>query len=242
MNFLFIGYKNGYPVKIKVKEIGCHGAISLTPVKESIQICTELIFNSLKNLKAYQAKSENTIYIVDNNGTIEQYMFNGADIFQISGDVNNSIDGNNDIESDTEVSPIETGDLNGKLTYNLPELENGDYRYKNKELTEVISDMPRLKSAKQMFFGCRLKYFAGNLGSLEKAENMFRHSLLDEESITNIVDGIKDMSSSDGALIDIGFDSTAVTMDKLEKLDAEFDDKGWSVKWYRNGGVALIEF
>lgn len=241
MNFLFIGYKNGYPVKIKVKEIGCHGGISLTPVIEGVQIYTDTIFNSLGELKK-TGISENTIYIVDNNGTIEQYMFNGADIFQISGDVNNSIDGSDEENANEEVSPIETDDLNGKLTYNLPELENGDYRYKNKGLTEVISDMPRLKSAKQMFFGCQLEYFAGNLGSLEKAENMFRHSLLDEESITNIVDGIKNMSSNGGAVIDIGFDRTAITMDKLEKLDAEFDDKGWSVKWYPNGGVALIEF
>lgn len=241
MNFLFIGYKNGYPVKIKVKEIGCHGAISLTPVKESIQICTDTIFNSLDNLKAYPPKSENTIYIVDNNGTIEQYMFNGADIFQISGDVNNSIDGSDEENANEEVSPIETGDLNYELTYNLPELENGDYRYKNKELTKVISDMPRLKSAKQMFFGCPLKSFAGNLSSLEEATNMFRHSILDEDSIINIVDGIKNMSE-DGARIDIGFNSTAVTMDKLEKLDAEFDAKGWSVKWYSDAEFPPIEF
>ena len=100
--------------------------------------------------------------------------------------------------------------------------------------------MPSLRSAKQMFYGCPLIYFAGNLDSLENADGMFgKDCKLDYQSIVNIVDGIQDISGRLEGLphrIDIGYSSESIEIEnKKDKLTDEFMAKGWQVIWWKDG-------
>lgn len=288
-----LALKNDREVKLKVKDVNCHGAI----VTEGLAVSTEPFPSSAALYKAYENGEladgtvyivieageqkeyfhykgeltllgndgttssslqslsygktfdsfyelinekeklpERTIYCVNDKGTVEQYVIIDKDLIQISGPVNIVIKGNS--INETEKSIVHD-DSDGIIDYNMPELINGDYRYKNHDtLHTVICDMPALSSAVQMFYGCPLTYFAGNLDSLEYAYGMFaKDCRLDYESILNIVDGIKDVNGLDETprRIDIGYSPENVTEEQLIALNNEFSSKGWLVEWWKNG-------
>lgn len=181
----------------------------------------------------------NTIYTVLDKGSIEQYILQDNKAIQISGQFNNIVEGSSEDEKKDDVSPLEQVN---SIDYNLEELVNGNYRYKNhSELTSVISDMPALQSAIQMFWGCPLTYFCGNLDSLEEAYGMFFGSKLDEDSIINIVDGIKNHGAdAEKRSIIIGYNSS-VSEAFLQNISQEFSSKGWEVQWHKNGEVLPLK-
>jgi hypothetical protein len=292
-NNLFVsGWKNGKEIKLKVKDIGCCGPISVENPSSGYEI-----YSSEEELKAaagegklssgsiyivleannpslylyhdgnllpissstrpgetqnssfvaidelYTAKDnnklvENGTYIVTDNGTVSQYLYTNGKLIQIAGDINEITEGSIENENISDVSLIP----NGILDFNLEELVNGDYRYKNHtELHTVISDMPNLISGRQMFWGCPLTTFCGNLSSLEDGFGMFGKSCkLDYDSILNITDSLKNVTSLEGEhIITIGYSSELVSDEELASLTAELNDKGWTVKWFKDGSSEL---
>jgi hypothetical protein len=185
-----------------------------------------------KNLNLLETKK---IYTVDDNGTIEQYIYKDKELHQISGATNEVISGS--LENEDEVSSL-TKDEDGIIDYNLTELKNGNYRYKNhSNLREVYCDMPNLVSGVQMFFGTSLVHFCGNLDSLEDGTHMFSKGCkLDTDSIYNIVDGIKTHTKGIHT-IDIGYDSSEITEDFLAEISEEFSKKNWKVTWFKDGSL-----
>lgn len=188
-----------------------------------------------KNLNLLSTKK---IYTVNDIGTIEQYIIHKGKLVQIAGALNEIVSGSTDNES--EVSSVEE-DEDGIIDYNLTELKNGDYRYKNhSNLKTVYCDMPNLVSGVQMFYGTSLEHFCGALPNLEHAEQMFaKNCKLSEDSIINIVDGIKDISSlpTSPHQIDIGYDISSLSESSKNDLTSEFLSKGWIVKWWPNGAL-----
>lgn len=234
------GLKNGKEIKIKVKDLSCCGGIILDGTDGAIENAIRIgeTFNSLKSLSE-ATLSENTIYFVNDKGTIEQYIFQDGNLIQIAGNLNEIISGNEENE-DEKSSTSE--DEDGIIDYNLPELVNGDYRFKNhSNITTVYCDMPSLISGVQMFYGTSLKSFCGNLSSLDNGRHMFSKGCkLDEESIISIVDGIKDWSSdSSEHNIGIGYDSSKILDSVISKITEEFKDKGWTVYWYKDGNLEI---
>lgn len=179
------------------------------------------LYNDIANLE------ENTIYSVDDKGTIEQYIFKDNELTQISSGINSiTVDPGNDKSNTANVGEI--------INYNMPELVNGNYRYKNhSQLNTVISDMPNLESAIDMFKGTSLKVFYGNLSSLKEARGMFDQGCeLNEDSIINIIDGIPDWSTSPDKphIITISPDSF-ITEELQNEFEAEASIKGWQIDW-----------
>ena len=170
---------------------------------------------------------ENTIYTVDDKGTIEQYIFKNNELTQIGNGINTITVDPGDNKSNTD----NVGEI---IDYNMPELVNGDYRYKNhSQLHTVISDMPNLESGIEMFKGTSLKAFCGNLSSLKEAKDMFGEGCeLDESSIINVIDGIPDWSTSPDKpyIITISHDSS-ITEELRNEFDAEALLKGWQIDW-----------
>lgn len=170
---------------------------------------------------------ENTIYTVDDKGTIEQYIFKNNELTQISNGINTITVDPGDNKSNTD----NVGEI---IDYNMPELVNGDYRYKNhSQLHTVISDMPNLESGIEMFKGTSLKAFCGNLSSLKEAKDMFGEGCeLDESSIINVIDGIPDWSTSPDKpyIITISHD-LSITEELRNEFDAEALLKGWKIEW-----------
>lgn len=185
-----------------------------------------------KNLNLLSTKK---IYTVNDIGTIEQYILHKGKLVQIAGALNEIVSGSTDNES--EVSSV-TEDEDGIIDYNLTELKNGDYRYKNhSNLKEVYCDMPNLVSGVQMFYGTSLEHFCGSLYSLEDGTHMFSKGCkLDKESIYNIIDGIKNHTSGTHR-IDIGYDSTQISKEFINEISIEFSDKNWTVMWHRDGSL-----
>lgn len=181
----------------------------------------QTLYNDIPNL------IENTIYTVDDKGTIEQYIFKDNELTQISNGINTITVDPGDNKSNTD----NVGEI---IDYNMPELVNGDYRYKNhSQLHTVISDMPNLESGIEMFKGTSLKAFCGNLSSLKKATDMFGEGCeLDESSIINIIDGIPDWSTSPDKpyTITISHDSS-ITEELRNEFDVEASVKGWEIEW-----------
>ena len=194
-------------------------------------------YSNIDELKADMSNlTDSMIYTVVDKGTIEQYILEDNKLRQIGGFLNDTISGN--IEDEDEKSSSEE-DNDGIIDYNLPEVENGSYRYKNHtSLHTVICDMPSLTNGTQMFYGCPLIYFAGNLGSLERAEGMFaKDCRLDYESVINIVDGIRNVTGLPDSprRIDIGYSPENINEEKLKEITDEFASKGWEVEWWKNG-------
>ena len=181
----------------------------------------QTLYSDIANLE------ENTIYTVDDKGTIEQYIFKNNELTQISNGINTITVDPGDNKSNTD----NVGEI---IDYNMPELVNGDYRYKNhSQLHTVISDMPNLESGIEMFKGTSLKAFCGNLSSLKEAKDMFGEGCeLDESSIINIIDGIPDWSTSPYKpyIITISHDSS-ITEELRNEFDAEALLKGWEIEW-----------
>lgn len=292
-NLFVLALKNDREVKLKVKDIDCHGSI----IAEGLAIADSVFNTSLELYEAFERGelADGTVYIINENGekkeyfyfnkklsllgqdtttadslrtlsvgksylsidelkadkenltdsmiytvidkgSFEQYILEDNELRQIGGFLNDTMTGNIEDEDEKSATPE---DHDGIIDYNLPEVECGDFRYKNHDsLRTVICDMPSLTSGIQMFYGCPLTYFAGNLGSLENAVGMFaKDCRLNYESVINIVDGIRDVSALPDAprRIDIGYSPESINDEKLEELTAEFASKGWRVEWWKNG-------
>lgn len=304
-NLYVLGIRNDREIKLKVKEIGCHGPIrvdgvtedsesykdevslkeaakrgelvnntvyiinvdgtekkyiyynnELVPIgfsetpdtPENPEITSDVLkfgnsyetFDALKDAFDSGSLKSRTIYTVTDKGTIEQYICYDNKIVQISGGLNEIISGtDNEAENDV-ISSVEYI-TDGIIDYNLLELVNGDFRYKNhNELHTVICDMPSLVSGRQMFWGTSLTSFCGNLGSLEDGYGMFgRGCKLDESSIINIVDGIKVHDATHPKRISIGYNSALVSEEAKTNFNKEFASKGWSVTWLINGSLSI---
>ena len=192
--------------------------------------------------KLMEAKNSNLlstkkIYTVNDIGTIEQYILHKGKLVQIAGALNEIVSGSTDNES--EVSSV-TEDEDGVIDYNLNELKNGDYRYKNhSSLKEIYCDMPNLVSGVQMFYGTSLEHFCGSLYSLEDGTHMFSKGCkLDADSIYNILDGLKEVEFG-GHQINIGYNSEKVTANQLVEMTAEFNQKGWNIIWHKDGSLSI---
>jgi hypothetical protein len=171
----------------------------------------EELYGNIENL------TENTLYSVTDKGTVEQYIFKDGKLTQISGNINETADNVPDVIED------------GIIAYNMPELVNGDYRYKgHTELTTVICDMPNLKSAYQMFMGTSLSGFCGSLSSLENGKDMFTGCRLDEASLVNIIDSLPSYTS--GEYILSGSYDVSISDDTIEEIKAEGKLKGWNIQ------------
>lgn len=279
-NLYILGIRNGREVKLKVKEIGCHGPIKVEPIvqddtsfptyaellmaKDNGELSENTVYTTVKEgrkvtylfyggrlillsepdlaysnsfntfAELYEAKNNGLllpkhIYTVTDKGSIEQYLLENDKLVQISNEINNITEGDStDLSEKSETPDI----IGGIIDYNMLELVNGDYRYKNhKELTTVISDMPSLTSAVQMFYGTGLTTFCGDLSSLENGIDMFTGCKLDENSIISIIDSIPD-HFSDGKthILSIGHDSSIPSTLILE-LNAEASKKNWNIIW-----------
>lgn len=286
-NLYVLGIRNGRDIKLKVKEIGCHGPIKVEPIAEDQSSFASI--NDLTIAKDNGELSENTVYTVEENGkliqylyyngrlillsdttieptvsglalgqsyntyaelytankagllnekqiytvtdkgSVEQYIVKDNKVVQIGNEINEITEGNTaDLTEKSETPDV----VDGIIDYNMPELVNGDYRYKNHtELTMVICDMPSLVSAVQMFYGTSVTSFCGDLSSLENGIDMFTGCKLDENSIINIIDSIPD-HFSDGKthVLSIGCD-TSVSEKLISDLSAEASAKNWSIIW-----------
>lgn len=232
------GLKNGKEVKIKVKDLSCCGGIILDASDGAGENTIHIgeTFRSLKELSD-ASLSENTIYFVNDKGTIEQYISRDDKLIQIAGSLNEITLGSDLEEADAEKSSTEE-DEDGIIDYNLPELVNGNYRFKNhSNIKEVYCDMPSLVSGVQMFYGTSLTSFCGNLSSLSDGRYMFvKGCKLDKDSIIFIVDSVKDWSNDTSEHhIGIGYDSSDVSASFLNEMKDEFAVKGWIVSWYPDG-------
>ena len=281
-NLYVSGWKNGKEVKLKVKDLGCHGGIvtqgleygkdeynsyndliansenlventiytviengttarylffegRLVPLDSPENIVSGLIygteyqdFETLYNDK--DNLEENIIYSVIDKGTIEQYILKDSKIIQISNGLNEITEGNSDNLNEVSDTPFISG---GIIDYNMTELVDGDYRYKNhSELHTVISDMSSLVSGIQMFYGTSLTSFCGDLSSLKYGDNMFgKGCKLDEISIINIIDSIPDYSDTEESHnLTISYDA-AIGEDTINNIDTEAKAKKWNITW-----------
>lgn len=268
-NLFVAGWKNGKEIKLKVKNLSCHGGITveaityndteyssptqllenidnlvegtvytveengvqlrylffenqLVPLNEnSVNISGLSYGNSYKSYEELHNNIENlidnTLYSVTDKGTVEQYIFKDGKLTQIGGNINEIGDNVPDIIED------------GTIAYNMPELVNGDYRYKgHTELTTVICDMPNLKSAYQMFMGTSLTGFCGSLSSLENGEDMFADCQLDEASLINIIDSLPAYTS--GEYILSGSYDASIPDSVIDEIKAEGRLKGWNIQ------------
>lgn len=285
-NLYVLGIRNGREIKLKVKEIGCHGPIRVEPIaedsnsfddindliiaKDNGELTENTVYTIIENGNAvqylyygtrlisltnnveptvaglsygnsygtyaelYEANKNNLlndkqIYTVTDKGSVEQYIVKGNKIVQVGNEINEITEGNSANLSEKSETPDVVG---GIIDYNMPELVNGDYRYKNhKELTTVICDMPSLTSGIQMFYGSSLTSFCGDLSSLETGIDMFAGCKLDENSIINIIDSIPD-HFSDGKthILSIGCDSS-IPQDLISDLTSEANAKNWTIIW-----------
>lgn len=285
-NLYVLGIRNGREVKLKVKEIGCHGPIRVEPIaedsnsfedvndliiaKDNGELTENTVYTTVENgntvqylyyrarlilltdnvepavtgltygnsyntyAELYEANKNNLltdkqIYTVTDKGSVEQYILKDNKLVQVGNEINEITEGNSaDLTEKSETPDV----VGGIIDYNMPELVNGDYRYKNhKELTTVISDMPSLTSAVQMFYETSLTTFCGDLSSLENGIDMFTGCKLDENSIINIIDSIPD-HFSDGKthILSIGHDSS-IPSDLILELNAEASEKNWNIIW-----------
>lgn len=283
-NLFVSGWKNGKPVKLRVKSLSCHGGIIVDSIVQNTEEYTtaeELKNTNKENLsdgtiyhveeggkqvrylfydnslipldnfneptvagmsygtsyKTYEELytnrenlADNTVYSVTDKGTLEQYLFKNNVLTQIGNGINEITEGNEENLDEVSTTPYVEG---GIIEYNMPELVNGDYRYKNHtELHTVISDMPSLVSGIQVFMGTSLQGFCGDLSSLEEGRGMFgKGCRLDVGSIVNIIDSIPNYSNTDKIhhiTISYGMD---VSDDIITEMTAEAQDKNWEVEW-----------
>ena len=278
-NLYVLGLKNGKQVKLKVRDLSCHGGIITDPIgynydytssgalitdKENDQLNDNTVYiieengvtkrflyfekelvplnaesmtiygvNYGEDYKTYEALynnknnlKDNTIYTVSDKGTCEQYIYKEGNLTQISSGINEITKGNSDDINEVSSTEYVEG---GIIDYNMLELVNGDYRYKNhKELTTVICDMPSLKSGYQMFMGTSLVGFCGDLSSLEDGRDMFKGCQLDEASLINIVDSLPNYTSGEHILA-ITYDAS-ISNEIINELVLEAKEKGWDIQ------------
>ena len=188
-------------------------------------------FATLSELHAAKnTLQEKYIYFVTDKNTTEQYILEDGNIKQVSGDFNIIVDGNiNDTE---EVSPL-YNTTGREIDYNMPELVDGDFLYKNCYQLEIFtSDTPSLETGVQMFYNTSLYSFNGILSSLKDGRQMFWGCKLDEDSILNVVDSINDLSSDkDEHHITLGINKSVLSDDFIFEMNEEMIEKGWIVEW-----------
>lgn len=185
-------------------------------------------YNELYNDRANLIN--NTLYSVSDKGTIEQYLYQDNNLIQIGNNINEITEGDESNFEEVSATPVVE---NGIIEYNMVELVNGDYRYKNHtELQSVISDMPNLISGIQMFMGTSLDTFCGDLSSLEEGRDMFgRGCRLDEASIINIIDSIPDYSKTDTVHHLTISHASDVDPDLINEMSREAQNKNWEIEW-----------
>lgn len=235
-----IGHKGDMPVKIKVRSNDCCNGIEIgggdTPASERSLKYGQRYESFEKLASALPLLEDNTIYNVNDKGTIEQYICridsDGArTIEQIGGGYNSIIA---DPETSKSKCPLQNEIEDGVLDFNLPELVIGDYLFKNHtELKAFISDTVSMVSAKEMFKGTSLTTFRGELSALKTADDMFADGpKLDYNSLMYIVDTIQNVNEIEGEhKIHIGYDSENIYSDEITELEAEFRAKGWDITW-----------
>lgn len=189
-------------------------------------------FSTLSDLHAAKnTLQEKYIYFVTDKNTTEQYIIEEGNIKQVSGNFNIIIDGNiNDTE---EVSPL-YNTTGREIDFNMPELVDGDFLYKNCHQLEIFtSDTPALETGVQMFYNTSLFSFNGILSSLTDGRQMFWGCKLDEDSVLNIVDSINDLSSDkkEEHHITIGVNKSVLDDDFISEMNEEMIEKGWIVEW-----------
>lgn len=236
-----IGHKGDTPVKIKVRSNDCCNGIELssgegggTVIEGGLKYGE--IYPSFEALASIlNVLEENTIYGVNDKGTTEQYICiieeDNRILKQVSGGFNYII---SDPGTASSVCPLQNEINDGILDFNLPELVIGDFLFKNhSELHTFISDLPSLKSAKEMFAGTSLTSFQGDLSSLESADNMFANGpQLNYQSLLIIADTIKNVNDVEGThKIFIGYDSSAITEAEKNTFNDEISAKGWDITW-----------
>lgn len=231
--------------KIKVNKLGCHGGINGDSGNTGIPDSGEGLPGVDENTNSWKYElvkklpaifESNTIYILYTNGVYKQYALIDGEQKQLAGALEGEIiSGNKDDEDG--IGLIDETDI----LYNIHDLVNGSYRYKNnKTLSEVSSDFSALEIGTQMFFGCtNLTSFIGELSSLEVADGMFAKCLLDESSLIYIADSIKNLiigknnhtNKTNFGHIDIGYEVT----ENSDEIINEIELKGWTVKKWPNG-------
>lgn len=281
-NLYVSGWKNGKAIKLKVKNLSCHGGITVSSivqntdefktsedlfankdelVNETVYFVEEngrqvryLFFDNqllpLDNAEEVKSKlsygnsynsyqelynlqdslADNTIYTVTDKGTVEQYLYKDGSLVQIGNSINEITEGSITNPSEISKTPYVEG---GVIDYNMLELVNGDYRYKNHtEVETVISDMPNLVSGIQMFMGTSLQGFCGDLSSLKDGRDMFGSGCnLDEASIINIIDSIPDYSNTNEIHTITISHNASVSSDLIAEMTAEAQNKNWEVEW-----------
>lgn len=122
-----------------------------------------------------------------------------------------------------------------KINTDFPVMFNGDCMFRWSSITSFIGNTPKLLGARNMFlkvapvFDC---HFEGDLSSLTSADDMFLNYVLDKESVLNVVDTIKDCSTTSGthAITISARDSDWSEQEKTE-LAARMTAKNWTVTW-----------
>lgn len=103
-----------------------------------------------------------------------------------------------------------------------------------KVMVRFAGELPKLKTAQNMFEACpKLAEFVPELPSLENAPGAFSGCKLTRESVAGIVQSVPAYDSGNHN-IDIGVDSTLLTQEDQDALDAIMVAKGWTVTWHRN--------
>lgn len=119
-----LALKDGQNVRIKVKDLSCHSGIILNSgSKDSVSISSTFYssYNELYNdFKENKLKS-NTIFIVNDKGTLEQYIIHNNTIIPIGGGINTITEG---VESNKNEISSTARDNDGIIDYNMPELVN----------------------------------------------------------------------------------------------------------------------
>jgi hypothetical protein len=119
-----LALKDGQNVRIKVKDLSCHSGIILNSGSgDSLSISSTFyssydeLYNDFKKNKL----NSNTIFIVNDKGTLEQYIIHNNSIIPIGGGVNTITEG---VEDDKNEISLTARDNDGIIDYNMPELVN----------------------------------------------------------------------------------------------------------------------
>lgn len=119
-----LGLKDGQNVRIKVKDLSCHSGIIINSSSEDSLSISSTFYSSYDELyndfKENKLKS-NTIFIVNDKGTLEQYIIHNNSIIPIGGGINTITEG---IESNKNEISSTARDNDGIIDYNMPELVN----------------------------------------------------------------------------------------------------------------------
>ena len=137
---------------------------------------------------------------------------------------------NSDLPSLTNGSSMFSGcDNLASFASNLSSLTDGGSMFNGcYNLTAFTSDLSSLTDGGSMFIGCtKLTSFSSGLPSLTNGIGMFYGCKLNETSLQNIANTIKNMSNQDSPTIDLGLFTFNETNKNTVK---QIQNKGWIVK------------